>query len=74
MIGHHRLPDPHLRVVRGMPDELELAALLLAVTLLARSGDAAHPARHRRSGRAHWDRPRLGGFHPCHSWRAGHPH
>ncbi|MFI8100964.1 acyl-CoA carboxylase epsilon subunit [Streptomyces sp. NPDC086023] len=69
--------DAHVRVVRGTPSEAELAALLLALTLLARSREASR--HHHRGARAHhahrarWDTPMSAPFHPCHSWRSG-PH
>ncbi|MEV7415540.1 acyl-CoA carboxylase subunit epsilon [Streptomyces sp. NPDC089919] len=66
-------PHFHLRVLRGAPDEVELAALMLALTVLAQNLEAAGGRREGRTGRAHWDRPRIGGFHPCHSWRS-RPH
>ncbi|WP_158710009.1 acyl-CoA carboxylase epsilon subunit [Streptomyces katrae] len=66
MIRRHRI-----RVVRGTPDHIELAALTAALVILARTAHvprAPHSARHRR---AHWDRnvPSVV-HHPAQSWRA----
>ncbi len=68
VIGHHRI-----RVVRGTPDHVELAALTAALFMLARASEVSGSGRPRssRHRRAHWDRnlpSRL--HHPAHSWRA----
>ncbi|MGW7097882.1 acyl-CoA carboxylase subunit epsilon [Streptomyces sp. NPDC054838] len=60
-----------IKVVRGHPDHIELAALTAALVILARSAPAVHE-HGQRSRRAHWDRhwPLV---HPAHSWRARPP-
>ncbi|MFJ6718318.1 MULTISPECIES: acyl-CoA carboxylase subunit epsilon [unclassified Streptomyces] len=64
-----------IKVVRGRPDHIELAALTAALVVLARSAPAV-PEHHHGHGhhrrRAHWDRhwPLV---HPAHSWRARPP-
>ncbi|MFI5828016.1 acyl-CoA carboxylase subunit epsilon [Streptomyces sp. NPDC051578] len=67
----------HIKVVRGNPDHIELAALTAALVMLARSAPAVHghhhhgrPHHHRR--RAHWDR-HSPVVHPANSWRARPP-
>ncbi|MEV6685915.1 acyl-CoA carboxylase subunit epsilon [Streptomyces sp. NPDC051130] len=67
----------HIKVVRGNPDHIELAALTAALVMLARSAPAVHehhhhgrPHHHRR--RAHWDR-HSPVVHPATSWRARPP-
>ncbi|WP_323179119.1 acyl-CoA carboxylase subunit epsilon [Streptomyces sp. NBC_00320] len=66
VIHRHRI-----RVVRGSPDHIELAALTAALVILARTAPvprAPHSTRHRR---AHWDRNLASVVHhPAHSWRA----
>ncbi|MEV0410647.1 acyl-CoA carboxylase epsilon subunit [Streptomyces sp. NPDC050448] len=66
MIRRHRI-----RVVRGSPDHIELAALTAALLILARTADAPRAPHSTRRRRAHWDRnlPSVG-HHPAHSWRA----
>ncbi|MEU7553235.1 acyl-CoA carboxylase subunit epsilon [Streptomyces sp. NPDC044571] len=65
MIGRHRI-----KVVKGSPDHMELAALTAALFVMARTthGSGERSSRHHR---AHWDRnlPALIRF-PAHSWRA----
>ncbi|MFD0270087.1 acyl-CoA carboxylase subunit epsilon [Streptomyces sp. NPDC127106] len=66
MIRRHRI-----RVVKGRPDHIELAALTAALMVLARTGAMAVPRHSTRRHRAHWDRnlPSLTD-HPVHSWRS----
>ncbi|MEU2390171.1 acyl-CoA carboxylase subunit epsilon [Streptomyces sp. NPDC007369] len=66
MIRRHRI-----RVVKGRPDHIELAALTAALMVLSRAGAMAVPLHSTRRHRAHWDRnlPSLT-VHPVHSWRA----
>ncbi|GHB52722.1 hypothetical protein GCM10010347_23310 [Streptomyces cirratus] len=66
-----------IKVVRGNPDHIELAALTAALVMLARSAPAVHEhhhthPHHRHRRRAHWDRhwPLV---HPANSWRARPP-
>ncbi|WP_338673734.1 acyl-CoA carboxylase subunit epsilon [Streptomyces sp. SCSIO 30461] len=59
-----------VRIVRGTPDETELAALLAVLTMVAgHRGTARAGGRSHLSCRAHWDRAWGGGLHPCGSWR-----
>ncbi|MFD5424752.1 acyl-CoA carboxylase epsilon subunit [Streptomyces sp. NPDC127084] len=59
-----------VRIVRGTPDETELAALLAVLTAVAgHRGTARTGGRSHLSCRAHWDRAWGGGLHPCGSWR-----
>ncbi|MFJ3202220.1 acyl-CoA carboxylase epsilon subunit [Streptomyces sp. NPDC086989] len=65
---------PRIRVVRGTPDHIELAALTAALLMLARAADAPRAPRRARHRRAHWDRNlRSVVHHPAQSWRA-RPH
>ncbi|CAL9592092.1 hypothetical protein SUDANB120_05267 [Streptomyces sp. enrichment culture] len=66
VIRRHRI-----KVVKGVPDHIELAALTAALLVLARAAEIAGPPRTTRHRRAHWDRnlPSLA-HHPAHSWRA----
>jgi hypothetical protein len=43
-----------LRVVRGEPDDIELAALTVVLTAAVRAGCAEHPARGQRHGLGVW--------------------
>ncbi|MEW2413136.1 acyl-CoA carboxylase epsilon subunit [Streptomyces sp. NPDC046866] len=66
MKGRHRI-----RVVRGVPDHIELAALTAALLMLARASEADVAPRSTRRHRAHWDRNLPSVIHhPAQSWRA----
>ncbi|MET9888171.1 acyl-CoA carboxylase subunit epsilon [Streptomyces sp. NPDC006430] len=66
MIRRHQI-----KVIRGRPDHIELAALTAALFILARTARAPRAHRSTRHHRAHWDRnlPSVV-HHPAHSWRA----
>jgi hypothetical protein len=63
------MPKPAIRVVRGQPDDAELAALLVALSVLA-----ARPPTHDEQpvpARANWDRDRQSRFCPPGAWTSG---
>lgn len=69
VIRRHRI-----RVVRGTPDHIELAALTAALLILARTAAVSCAPHSTRRHRAHWDRNMASVVHcPAHSWRARPP-
>ncbi|MFF4851796.1 acyl-CoA carboxylase epsilon subunit [Streptomyces sp. NPDC001194] len=69
MIRRHRI-----KVVRGTPDHIELAALTAALLILARTAPVPCAPRSTRRHRAHWDRNVTSVVHcPAHSWRSRPP-
>jgi hypothetical protein len=49
--------QPHLRIVRGNPDAVEIAAVVAALTALRSPGDSPAPQRSLWSSRARNTRP-----------------